>query len=70
MFWRDSPAGFQSQCNPSSTRKHGGVGLGLVLTKKLIDGMNGNIWMQSEAGRGSAVSFTVVLGIKENYTRV
>jgi signal transduction histidine kinase len=48
------------QGDGSSTRNYGGNGLGLAICKKLVEGMNGEIWMESEgAGRGARVVFTV-----------
>ncbi len=47
------------QLDPSVTREHGGTGLGLALTKKLIELHNGHIRVDSELGRGC--KFTVKL---------
>ncbi len=44
-------------------RAKGGSGLGLVISKKLIDLMRGSIFAKSEPGKGSAFSFTVVQGV-------
>ena len=46
-------------------RKYGGSGLGLYLSKKLVEMMNGKIWLVSEPGQGSAFSFTFTAQIKE-----
>jgi signal transduction histidine kinase len=35
------------------TRRYGGTGLGLALSKNLVDLMQGRLWMESEAGKGS-----------------
>ncbi|MEM9227555.1 MAG: response regulator, partial [Verrucomicrobiota bacterium] len=42
-----------SQVDNSSTRRHGGTGLGLVISQKLIQQMNGRIWVESAVGKGS-----------------
>ncbi|HOV14857.1 MAG TPA: response regulator, partial [Spirochaetota bacterium] len=45
----------------SSKRKYGGTGLGLVISKKLIEMMNGNIWFESEENVGTKFYFTTIL---------
>ncbi|MFZ4574011.1 MAG: ATP-binding protein [Phycisphaerales bacterium] len=50
-----------SQVDQSSTRKHGGTGLGLVICKQLIEMMGGGVGVSSELGKGSTFSFAVVL---------
>jgi PAS domain S-box-containing protein len=47
------------QVDSSSTRRHGGVGLGLAISKGLTELMGGSISAHSELGRGSVFSFTL-----------
>lgn len=47
------------------TKLYGGTGLGLVISKQLIEQMGGNITVTSQAGIGSTFVFTVLLGIAE-----
>jgi PAS domain S-box-containing protein len=48
-----------NQADLSITRKFGGTGLGMVITKQLLDLMNGNITVQSEKGKGTEVRVTI-----------
>jgi CheY-like chemotaxis protein len=50
------------QADPSTTRKYGGTGLGLTISKQLAELMGGDISAESVAGRGSTFSFLVPLG--------
>lgn len=50
-----------TQLDASSTRAHGGTGLGLALTNRLIQLHGGKIWVDSEINRGSTFSFTFPL---------
>lgn len=48
-----------SQINPSITRKYGGVGLGLVISKKLVELLEGEIYATSKLGSGSEFTFSM-----------
>ena len=50
-----------TQADGSSTRNYGGTGLGLTISSRLVEMMNGRIWVESEQGKGSNFHFTVRL---------
>jgi len=49
------------QADGTSTRRHGGAGLGLTISKRIVDAMGGRILVESEVGRGSEFIFEMPL---------
>jgi PAS domain S-box-containing protein len=59
-----------NQVDASTSRTHGGTGLGLVISKKLAEMMGGKMWLDSKYKEGSTFFFTILAGSAPSKSKI
>ena len=59
-----------NQVDASTTRTHGGTGLGLVISKRLAEMMGGKMWLESKVDEGSTFFFTILAGSAPSKSKI